>query len=77
MKKIYESALAEYQKTIKKDPENAQAYLNMSMAFHGLNNGRNSILAARKAHDLFQKQGASAKATEVRAKLRELYKTYD
>ncbi|MBI5428165.1 MAG: tetratricopeptide repeat protein [Nitrospinae bacterium] len=77
MKKIYENALAEYQKAIKADPENAQAYLNMSMAYRGLNNGRNSILAARKAHDLFQKKGDAAKAVEVRAKLRELYKTYD
>ena len=76
MKKVYENALVEYTKAIKKNPEDAQAYLNLSMAYHGLNNGKNSILAAQKAHDLFQKIGNSPKAAEVRAKLRELHKVY-
>jgi len=76
MKKIYEKALVEYTKAIKKNPEDAQAYLNMSMAYHGLDNGKNSLLAAQKAHDLFQKAGNSSKAAQVRAKLRELHKIY-
>ena len=67
----------EYTKTIKKNPEDAQAYLNLSMAYHGLDNGKNSILAAQKAHDLFQKIGNSSKVAQVRAKLRELHRTYE
>ena len=29
MKKVYEDAMVEYKKTIKKDPTNAQAYFNL------------------------------------------------
>ena len=76
MKKIYEKALVEYTKAIKKNPEDAQAHLNLSMAYHGLDNGKNALLAAQKAHDLFQNIGNSSKAAQVRVRLRDLHKIY-
>ena len=49
MKAIYEKGLVEYKKAVKKNPQDANAYFNMSKAFDGLNEGRKAILAARKA----------------------------
>ena len=76
MRKVYEDAIVEYVKAIKKDPDYAQGYFNLSTAYHGLDEGRKSILAARKALELFDKQNNSTNSAKVRKRLRELYRTY-
>ena len=67
MKKVYEDAIVEYKKLVKNDPNNAQGYFNLSTAYNGLNEGRKSILCARKAMDLYEKKkdGPSAAKTRV------------
>ncbi|KMP11086.1 hypothetical protein UZ36_05605 [Candidatus Nitromaritima sp. SCGC AAA799-C22] len=62
MRKVYEDAIVEYRKSIKKDPQNAQGYFNLSTAYHGLNEGKKSILCARKAMELFEKKNDRSKS---------------
>ncbi|MEE9258751.1 MAG: tetratricopeptide repeat protein [Nitrospinaceae bacterium] len=77
MKKVYEDAIVEYKKAIKKDPNYAQGYFNLSTAFNGLNEGKKSVLTARKAMELFEKQDDRASAAKARKRLRELYSAYE
>ena len=77
MKAIYEKGLVEYKKAVKKNPQDANAYFNMSKAFDGLNEGRKAILAARKAQQIWEQKKDSENSIKVRKRLRELYKNYD
>ncbi len=49
MREFCQKGLAEYRKAVKKNPEDANAYFNMSKAFDGLNEGKKAILVTRKA----------------------------
>ena len=77
MKEIYEKGLVEYKKAAKKNPQDANAYFNMSKAFDGLNEGLKAILAARKAQQIWEQKKDSENSVKVRKRLRELYKNYD
>ena len=76
MKEIYEKGLVEYKKAVKKNPQDANAYFNMSKAYDGLNEGRKAILAARKAQQIWDLKKDSENSAKVRKRLRELNKNY-
>jgi hypothetical protein len=76
LKEIDEKGLAEYKREVKKNPNDANSYFNMSKAFDGLNEGRKAILAARKAQQIWEFKKDSENSIKVRKRLRELYKNY-
>jgi len=77
MKEIYEKGLVEYKKAVKKNPQDANAYFNMSKAFDGLDEGRKAVLAARKAQQIWELKKDSENSVKARKRLRQLYKNYD
>jgi len=77
MKEVYEKGLVEYKKAVKKNPQDANAYFNMSKAFDGLDEGRKAILAARKAQQIWELKKDSENSVKARKRLRQLYKNYD
>jgi len=76
MKEIYEKGLVEYKKAVKKNPQDANAYFNMSKAYDGLNEGHKAILAARKAQQIWEQKNDSENSVRARKRLRELNKNY-
>jgi tetratricopeptide (TPR) repeat protein len=76
MKEIYEKGLVEYKKAVKRNPQDANAYFNMSKAYDGLNEGRKAMLAARKAQQIWELKNDAENSAKARKRLRELNKNY-